>query len=78
MKIIKSLVLSLFFALTLSACSLNTGIKTDMDSPKQVDDQQESAQLSPTPTLAADNSLDSIELDLKNTTILEEDFSDLD
>lgn len=49
-----------------------------MDSPKQVDDQQQSAQLSPTPTLAADNSLDSIELDLKNTTILEEDFSDLD
>lgn len=49
-----------------------------MDSPKQVNDQQESAQLSPTPTLSADNSLDSIEVDLKNTTILEEDFSDLD
>jgi hypothetical protein len=77
MKLTKSLFLSLFFALTLSACSLNTGTKTGMDSPKQVDEQGVS-QLSPTPTLAADNSLDSIEADLKNTTILEEDFSDLD
>lgn len=78
MKILKSLGISLLLALTLSACSLNTGTKTDMGLPKGVDNQYESAQISPTPTLAKDDSIDSIEADLKSTTILEEDFTDLD
>lgn len=75
---IKTLLLILGMSIGLSACSL-TPKSPPTNTPKQENSTMETKdpQLSPTPTLTKDNSIDSIEADLKSTTILEEDFSDI-
>ncbi len=77
MKLLKKLSFALLFSLTLSACSLGKGAYQDMAKPADAGTEAV-VSMSPTPTLSQDNSFDSIEADLKATTILEEDFSDLD
>ena len=62
---------SVFF----SACSLNSLLNTEVKT-----DTPNNTQVTPssTPTISQDNSMDTIEAELKATTIVEEDFSDLD
>lgn len=76
--ITSSLVLGL--AVLLSACT-PTSMKNDervkIETNTEVGMEQGGAVESPTPTVTKDDSVDSIEADLKSTTILEEDFSDI-
>lgn len=82
MKKIINLSLVLCFALLLSACN------TPLTMQKQSSDGSESkmetnsvnsgeTEISPTPTVSKDDSVDSIEADLNSTVILQEDFSDI-
>lgn len=67
--------ISLIFlsAVLLSACSLNKE-NMETNTPEM---PSTTVTISPTPTIGKDNSIDSIESDLKETTILEESFSDI-
>jgi hypothetical protein len=71
-KIITTAIL-LGSAVIFSACTLQTGSNnpTITPTPSPV------LSVSPTPTVSKDISIDSIESDLKATTILDEDFSDI-
>lgn len=67
-------------AILLSACSLSVPKKdTDMgaEDNNNIENVSPSVTESPTPTLTKDSSLESIESDLKNTTVLEEDFTNI-
>jgi hypothetical protein len=74
-----SLLLSL--ALLLSACTKpnlsGREVKELSPSPTESVAAKPTVSEAPTPTLSKDSSLDSIEADLKATTVLEEDFSDI-
>ncbi len=79
----KSITISLFLslALLLSACTKpnlsGRQINELAPSPTEAMMAEPSVSEAPTPTLSEDSSLDSIEADLKATTVLEEDFSDI-
>lgn len=77
MKHFQKIFLTASLGFLLAACTLSTKMATSPSSPKDESVMQQKAQMSPTPTLTKENSLESIESDLKSTTILEEDFSDI-
>lgn len=77
MNIYYKITLMFALALSLSACNVSKDM-TKQPKPDMVkEDQQMVVDMSPTPTIGQDTSLESIEADLKSTTILEEDFSDI-
>ncbi len=64
-------------SLLFSACTLpSKTMKTTVDSDTTITTET-STTTTPTPTLSKDNSVDSIETELKSTVILDEDFSDI-
>ncbi len=69
-KKIISLSFLLGFAVLLSGCTL-------FGTPAKTEDTTATPAVSATPTLSQSNSVNSIEADLKATTIQEEDFSDI-
>ena len=77
MKTLRNISLVVLLTMTLSACNMPKDQSDSKTNQSANIDQQVAASLSPTPTLSKDNSLDSIESDLKSTTILEEDFSSI-
>ena len=77
MNIYYKITLMFALALSLSACNVSKDMVKQPKSDIVKEDQQAIADMSPTPTISQDNSLDGIEADLKSTTILEEDFSDI-
>lgn len=67
----------LVFALLLSACNRPLTLKDGVpDEPAKVTGSV-TANQTPTPTVSSDTSVESIEAELKATSILSEDFSDI-